>query len=94
MIYGGSLYYLSTFVYADIFQNNLRRQKLNSRNIDKQEQRDKMIARREGHLKGFLDFFQGGRNEKILVYSGEGEAKRENLMMQERRADDWGKVSE
>lgn len=64
MIYGGSLYYLSTFMYAGIFQNNLRRQKLNSRNIDKQEQRDKMIARREGHLKGFLDFFKVGEMKK------------------------------
>lgn len=66
MMYGGSLYYLSTFVYAYIFQNNLRRQKLNSRNIDKQEQRDKMIARREGHSKGFLDFFKVEEMKKYL----------------------------
>ena len=70
MIYGGSLYYLSTFVYADIFQNNLRRQKLNSRNIDKQEQREKMIARREGHLKGLLDFFKVGEMKKYLYALG------------------------
>ena len=70
MIYGGSLYYLSTFVYADIFQNNLRRQKLNSRNIDKQEQRYKMIARREGHLKGFWIFFKVGEMKKYLYTLG------------------------
>ena len=49
-----------------LFENNLRRQKLNSRNIDKQGQRDKMIARREGHLKGFLDFFKVEEMKKYL----------------------------
>ena len=70
MIYGSSLYYLSTLVYADIFQNNLRRQKVNLRNIDKQEQRDKMIARREGHLKGFLEFSKVGEMKKYLYALG------------------------